>query len=326
VTEKALDTRSFSPTDAARVLPRRVPGAHKWSVGGLMIIAGAPGYVGAAALCAMAAGRSGAGVINLAVHRSLVPSISPLVPEASFTLLPDGELTTSSSRLMDAIEEKAARCAAFVIGPGLGEDDYARNLVATFLGIGGGRASHPVGFGVSGAAPAPGVAKSLLQFGKPVVVDADGLNALSRLDEWWANLPEQQLLLTPHVGELSRLLDTDAGAILADPSAAVIEAARRFRQTILLKGHPSLVSDGSALYSAGDAPLSLATAGSGDVLAGSIGAFLAQGLSLLDAANLGLFIGARAARGIEAEMGTVGLVASDLPRAIAAELGSLERA
>jgi NAD(P)H-hydrate repair Nnr-like enzyme with NAD(P)H-hydrate dehydratase domain len=83
VTEKALDTRSFSPTDAARVLPRRVPGAHKWSVGGLMIIAGAPGYVGAAALCAMAAGRSGAGVINLAVHRSLVPSISPLVPEAS---------------------------------------------------------------------------------------------------------------------------------------------------------------------------------------------------------------------------------------------------
>jgi NAD(P)H-hydrate repair Nnr-like enzyme with NAD(P)H-hydrate dehydratase domain len=325
VTDATVEIRTFGAAEAARVLPRREAGAHKWGVGGLMVIAGAPGYVGAAALCAMAAGRAGAGIVNLAVNRSLVSAIAPLVPEAGFTILPESELATSGHRWIEAIETKAARCAAFVIGPGLGEDDYARNLVATLLGTRSPATAHSLGFGIGSSAPPSEHLKSLVDLGKPILVDADGLNALSHFEVWWKGLPEQCLLLTPHVGELSRLLATDAASILADSQNAALEAARRFGQTVVLKGSPSIVTDGRTLSLADDAPLSLATAGTGDVLAGSIGAFLAQGLSLLDAANLGLFVGARAARRIEREFGTLGVVASDLPRAIAREIGELER-
>ena len=316
---------TFSEADARSVLPRRDAGAHKWGVGGLMIFAGAPGYIGAVALCAMAAGRAGAGIVNLAVSRGLVGPISALGPEAGFTHLPDADIGSMGRRINDAIAKKAEKCAAFVIGPGLGEDEFATGLVHSLLGLAASGPTSRLGFGT--AAPhAASESTSLLQFEKPIVVDADGLNALAKFDAWPESVPDFSLVLTPHVGEFSRLTGKLTEEIIADPRAAAVAASRTFKQTIVLKGNPTLVTDGSVVVMAADSPASLATAGSGDVLAGVIGAFLAQGLSAIDAASLAAYAGVRAARRLEEDLGTLGVIASDLPRAIAVELAALERA
>jgi NAD(P)H-hydrate epimerase len=326
MTDPGVTIREFGTEDARRILPRRSAGAHKWGVGGLLIVAGSPGYVGAAALCAMAAGRAGAGIVNCAVHRSLVTAIVGVVPEAGFTLLPEGDLGTTGKRVLDAIEKKAEKSAAFVVGPGLGDDDYARDLMIALLGLTEKSTFSSLGFGIPRTQPGEATEQhSLLAYDKPILVDADGLNALAKIDDWWTRLPEGRLVLTPHVGEFSRLMDMETRDVLADPERAAVSAARKFRQIVLLKGAPTIVTDGTAVYRASDAPASLATGGSGDVLSGTIGALLAQGLSLVNAANLGVYAGTKAARRLEPELGTLGLVASDLPRAIAAELATLER-
>ncbi|HEY7035894.1 MAG TPA: NAD(P)H-hydrate dehydratase, partial [Thermomicrobiales bacterium] len=112
--------------------------------------------------------------------------------------------------------------------------------------------------------------------------------------------------------------------VIADPIAVAKDAATRWGQTVVLKYGYTVATDGTRALVADDAPVSLATAGSGDVFAGTIGAFLAQGLAPLDAAGLALFAGPRAARIVEQRTGTLGLVASDLPMAIAEVLADLE--
>ena len=132
-------------------------------------------------------------------------------------------------------------------------------------------------------------------------------------------------MLTPHLGEMARLTTREASELAADPVEAARTAAREWGQTLVLKYGFTVATDGERAVIASDAPRSLATAGSGDVFAGVIGAFLAQGLEPLDAAALAIFVGSRAARRVEARFGTLGLLASDLPAAIAEELAVLER-
>lgn len=310
---------------ALSVLPRRSFGAHKWGVGGLVVVAGAPGYVGAAALCAMAAGRAGAGIMNLAVPRSAIATISTLVPEAAYIPMPEGDANSVARRAVESIGEKLEKSKAVLIGPGLGEDDYAAALVAALFGLKSARRSSGLGFGARSANGAEGAAKPLIGGERPAVVDADALNWLAKQNEWWRTPAPGSLVLTPHVGEMSRLLSLDAADVIADPVAVAKEAAKRWQQIVVLKYGHSVATDGEIALVADDAPLSLATGGSGDVLAGTIGAFLAQGLPPLDAAGLALYAGPRAARSVERRTGTLGLVASDLPLAIAGVLADLEQ-
>jgi NAD(P)H-hydrate repair Nnr-like enzyme with NAD(P)H-hydrate dehydratase domain len=287
-----------------------------------MIVAGSPGYVGAPALATMAAARSGAGIVHLVCNRGLVGTIAGLAPETVFLPLPDGDAGLSR-RLFDTIGDRADRSRAFLIGPGLGDDDYARNLVAALLGLGS-PATRSVGFSAAANANTSGSETvSLLTYGKSIVVDADGLNALSNIDEWWTLVPTSRLILTPHVGELSRLLAVPADEISANPRNAVQDAAKRFNQCVVLKGAPTLVASGDELWEAEDAPVSLATAGTGDVLAGMIVSFIAQGVEPVPAANLALAVGSAAARALEPDLGFAGLVAGDLPVAIAREIATL---
>lgn len=321
-------SQQFGAEDAARVMPRRAANAHKWSVGGLLVVAGSPGYVGAPALAAMAAQRVGAGIVNLAVPRGLIGPIASIVPEAAFVPLPDGELGTGGTRLFESIGERAEKCAAFLIGPGLGDDKYALDLVRALLGLDRGAARHSLGFGggqQDESAPVSSDQRSLLSYERTVVVDADGINVLAGIENWWTGVPEGRLLLTPHVGEMARLLGASTDDVLQAPDAAAVEASRRFRQVVLLKGSPSMLASGSTVYPAQSSPASLATAGSGDVLAGAIAGFLAQGLAPIDAANLAIHVGCAAAAVLEQEIGQLGVVASDLPRAMAVALASLAR-
>jgi NAD(P)H-hydrate repair Nnr-like enzyme with NAD(P)H-hydrate dehydratase domain len=310
---------------ALRALPRRSYGAHKWGVGGLIVIAGAPGYVGAPALCAMAAERAGAGIVHLAVPRSAIGPIASLVPEAAYIPMPEGDAESVAMRAVELVEQKLSKSRAIVVGPGLGDDEYAAALLAALFGRRRTRRSANLGFGFRPSDNEEDADTAPLIGGKrPAVVDADALNWLAKQDEWWRTVTPGSLILTPHVGEMARLLARDASEVIADPVRTARDAAKRWAQVVVLKYGHSVVTDGTFALVADDAPLSLATAGSGDVFSGTIGAFLAQGLAPIDAAGLALYVGPRAARAVERRTGTLGLVAGDLPLAIAEVLAQLE--
>lgn len=308
---------------AASILPRREAGAHKWSVGGVVVLAGSQQYIGAAVLCCMAAGRSGAGIVTAALHRSLVPIVVGLVPEVAVAVLPDGEGASAARRAADAIQDRLEKSKALVVGPGIGDDEGIDALMRVLFGVA--RSRPGIGFS-SGSGAAESAAESVVSAsGLPIAIDADGLNWLAKQDQWWELLPADKAVLTPHAAEMSRLTGREVEEITTDPVGAARDAAVKWGQTVVLKGTTTVIATSEGIVTTVEMPLSLATAGSGDVLSGSIGAFLAQGLSGPDAASLAAFVGSRAASRLEERIGTLGLVASDMPLAIAEELAALER-
>jgi ADP-dependent NAD(P)H-hydrate dehydratase / NAD(P)H-hydrate epimerase len=313
----------ISESWAASVLPRREAGAHKWGVGGVVVVAGSPPFAGAAALCCAGAGRSGAGIVSAALPRSIAPVVIGLVPEVTVVILPEGESNSVAVRAAEAIGERLGRSAAMVVGPGLGNDAATAALLGTLFGFS--RVRGSIGFGTAGpASNSTALEGTIATAGKPVVVDADALNWLAEQERWWERVPARRLVLTPHAGEMSRLIEVDIDEIVAEPERIARESATRWGQTVVLKGGRTVVATADGTIVAADAPPSLATAGTGDVLTGSIGALLAQGLSGPDAAALAVFLGCRAAEQVSERYGTLGVVAGDLPEAIAAELRALE--
>ncbi len=310
-------------------LPTRGDEAHKWDVGGVVVIAGSPAYPGAALLTSRAAGRAGAGIVQLATGRGVIGMIAAGIPEVAYIPLPETESSSGARKAIELIRDQGDRATAIVIGPGLGADDASDNLLGSLFGFGGRAESvrGRMGFGSdqSGKTPGREVAASTIfsESEVNVVIDADGLNWLARQERWWENLPAQRVILTPHPGEMARLLDRPIADIVANPVATVAEAAAAWSQTVLLKGGNAVVSNGETTLVADLAAASLATAGSGDVLAGVIGGLLAQTRSLLDSAALAIYVGPRAALRVEDRFGMLGVVASDLPDAIANELALL---
>ncbi|MCC6314283.1 MAG: NAD(P)H-hydrate dehydratase [Thermomicrobiales bacterium] len=309
---------------ALALLPRRAFGAHKWGVGGLVIVAGAPGFAGAAALSAAAAGRAGAGIVHVAAPRSIASVVVMRSPEVVTVPLAEGETAFAGRRSLEGLEAKLEKSAALLVGPGLGEDEAAGALLGALFGAGPTRTRIGFGFGAAPDVEIPASEGVIGRAGKPVAIDADALNWLAKQPSWPDLLPKGNAVLTPHVGEMSRLLDRPTDEILADPVGTTREAARAWGTVVLFKYGYTAISDGERTLVAEDAPTSLATAGTGDVLAGAVGAFLAQGLMPLDAAALAVYTGMQAARRVERRVGTLGLVASDLPLAIAEELAALE--
>lgn len=319
-----LDVVVIDEKLAAGLLPKRDEGAHKWSVGGLVIVGGAPGYIGAPALSARAAMRAGAGIVSIAVSRGSIGPIATIVPEATFLPLPEGDPSTAATRAAKLIRARLEQSRALVVGPGLSDDDHAKALLGALFGFSGTLRGRSLGFG-SGASSddSPGD-EQIVGGAKPAVVDADGLNWLAEQPEWWTRVTPSSLILTPHAGEMSRLTGKSAEEIARKAQAVAVDAARTWKQVVLLKGSPTVLTDGVKVVTGGPTPRSLASAGTGDVLAGAIGAFLAQGLSLLDAGSLAMFAGSRAATAVEQDFGALGLLASDLPDALARELARLE--
>lgn len=322
--DQAVATRAEEITTAwaASVLPRRATGAHKWSVGGLVVVAGSPAFAGAAALCCMSAGRAGAGIITAALPRSIAHIVVGLVPEVTIAALPEGESASVARHAVDAIAARLEKSQALLIGPGLGDDESAKALLAALLGSS--RPRGGIGFAASVrdiAETAPG---SLAASGKPAVLDADALTWLASEAEWWQRVPHGALVLTPHTGEMARLTGREVADIEADPVAVAAESAATWGQTVVLKSTSTVVASADGSAKALPANPALATAGTGDVLSGVIAAFLAQGLSGPDAAALAVYVGSRAASDLVQRFGTLGIVASDLPAAIASVLAALE--
>jgi NAD(P)H-hydrate epimerase len=312
----------IDPAHAASLLPKREAGAHKWGIGGVLIIAGAPHFIGAAWLASRAAGRAGDDEYGM-------------LPEVAYVILPESETASGARRALDLIEAKLERMKAVVIGPGLGDDEASTALLNAVFGqhTMPGKRRDNIGFGFKLLASSDDDANeatesetSIPLFGdgsQTVVIDADALNWLSKQEEWWTQLPPGKAVLAPHIGEFSRLTGLETDEILKDPVSHAEHVAGTWKQTVVLKAGKTIVTDGAVTRIAAQESLALATAGSGDVFSGTIGALLAQGLAPIDAATVAVALGGIAAETLAAEFGDAGVIATDLPDAIARAARSL---
>ncbi len=269
-------------TDA---IPRRGHESTKFAAGSLLLCGGSIGLTGAPSLAAEAAMRAGAGYVTACVAESLSPIFESRLLEVMTAPLPDRNGVIAKAAVA-VVLERSGRADALVLGPGLGRDresvDFARDLAA-------------------GAE-------------LPLLLDADGLNAHA------GKLPtlaqrSAPTVLTPHAGELGRLLGVESAEVQARRLHRVLEAAARAGAIVVLKGDDTLVADpaGRVAVNRGGAS-ALATAGTGDVLSGVIGAYLAKGMDPFHAACAGVFVHAAAGRLAAREIGTEGVIASDVIR------------
>jgi ADP-dependent NAD(P)H-hydrate dehydratase / NAD(P)H-hydrate epimerase len=315
-------SESLSRDYARRLLPARPADSHKGSFGKVLVIAGSIHYPGAATLACGGAARVGAGLVTLGASRSVLLAAARM-PEITLLPLPEGDWGAVGPNALEELGKQLDGYAALLIGPGLGGGDSTKEFVRRLFGLDAPKARARVGF-LAAPAAEPATGAPALPPLPPTVVDADGLNALAELDGWHERAPAGRLVLTPHPGEMRRLLKADE--LPGDPAEAAATAAKQWGQVVVLKGATTVVAgpEGRTLLHAGGNP-ALATAGTGDVLAGAIAGLLAQGLAPFDAAALGVYLHAAAGARVRDELGDAGALASDLlpelPRAIKALRG-----
>lgn len=285
-------------------LPPRPISGHKGTFGSVMVVAGSNNYVGAPCLAARAAYRAGAGLVTLATPSSIHSVAATLLPEATHLLLPHS-LGALVSDAVDVLGPELPRYQALLVGPGLGRDPRTRQFVADLLAGSRGVERHAIGFA---AQPATLASYAL----PPLVLDADGLNLLAELPSW----PQRLLpdaVLTPHPGEMARLLGVTTAEVNARRIDTAREAAQAWHCTVVLKGAFTIVAGQEGeVWVCPLANAALATAGTGDVLAGIIAGLRAQGCPGLDAAVCGVYWHALAGVLWSEEHGAAGLLASEL--------------
>jgi NAD(P)H-hydrate epimerase len=269
------------------LVPRRARDGSKFTSGTVVVAGGGRGLTGAPTMAALSAQRTGAGYVQVAVPESAAPVLQLKLLEGMTRALPEQD-GGHTPRGVDEVKELAERAGAVVLGPGLGRTEGAQEFARL-------------------------VAREV---DKPLLIDADGLNAhAGRLDL----LRERPgpTVLTPHAGELARLLRTDSDGVEAHRLASVRAAAEQSGCVVLLKGDDTLVAapGGPLAISPGATP-ALATAGTGDVLSGVIGAFLAKGLGPFEAAAAGVLVHAHAGLMAARRHGADHVVAGDVIEAI----------
>lgn len=313
VTLELADARS-----CAERLPARPLDSHKGTFGKALIVAGSLNYIGAAHLAAAAAYRAGAGWVTVGAPEIIVPVLAGLLPEATWLLLPH-DLGAISAAAVKVLRAELRQHAALLIGPGLGQEDitaeFLRELLRPEETIQRGRA---IGF-------VPAVPEELSQAARdavlpPLVLDASALALLAHMPDWPALLPSNTIL-TPHPGEFARLAGIDREAVQADRIDSALSHAATWNAIVVLKGAFTVVAapDGRAAVLPFATP-ALATAGTGDVLAGTITSLLAQGLAPYDAAVAGAYLHGLAGRLAGEQLGVAGVIAGDvvarLPEAV----------
>jgi NAD(P)H-hydrate epimerase len=266
------------------LLPMRPPTAHKGDAGRVFLLSGSVGLSGAAALCTMGALRVGAGLVTLGLPKSLHDPMVEKLTEAMIKVLPETKDGTLSLQGLPEIATTIERMDAAAIGPGLSQNPQTKSLIVQLLP----------------------------KIRKPLVLDADGLNAVAAEIQVLKTLP-LPIILTPHPGEMGRLVRLSAEDVQRDRERIAKEFAKRHRVIVVLKGHGTIVAsfDGSVYVNDTGNP-GMASGGCGDVLTGMIAGLLGQKLPLFDAARLGVYLHGLAGDLVAAERGEIGLLASDL--------------
>jgi NAD(P)H-hydrate epimerase len=275
------------------LLPHRPNDGHKGTFGTVVVVGGCPTMIGAPALVAAAAFRTGCGLVKIITDPAIVPHCLTIEPCATALDVP------MEPGAIRRIIEGLGNRPVLVVGPGMGIDGQRDAIIL-----------------------------ALLQTGRPIVLDADGLNHLASLGPLVKTIP-QPAVLTPHPGEFHRL--AQAAGITLDPvdpqhrPVAAAALARRYGCTVLLKGRHSIISDGQRFFRNETGSSALATGGSGDVLAGIIGSLMAQGMAPFDAACAGAHLHGLAGDVWCSRHGSAGLTAMDLARVVPDAMSQMPR-
>ncbi|MEX0887508.1 MAG: NAD(P)H-hydrate dehydratase [Phycisphaeraceae bacterium] len=281
-------------------LPARPADGHKGTFGTVIVVAGSEAMIGAPALVATAALRTGTGLVRLAVPRAILPFCITIEPSA--TGLPLGDDPAANHDIINTADPRQR--AVVAAGPGLAENDASEGLI-----------------------------HALLADARPLVLDASGLNLLARSHPKSA-IPNPKsdirTILTPHPGEFARLAEplgiTHSATDADERPAAAAALARALHAVVVLKGRHSVITDGQRVCTNHTGSAALATAGTGDVLTGIIASLLGQGMNPFDAAVLGAHLHGLAAEQWTAAHGQAGLRAADLAHAIPTAAETLPRA
>jgi hydroxyethylthiazole kinase-like uncharacterized protein yjeF len=284
IEKHASDVHLLDRIEAAYRLPFRAPDAHKFSAGTLLLIAGSNQYRGAAVLAGEAALRMGCGMVYLGVPGSIRPQIDIGLREVITFALPETPQGTVAANAASAIEEYLERADAVAIGPGMGRDAETDKFIREFVA----------------------------RCEKPIVIDADGITAFAGQSEQLTSAGSQ-VVVTPHSGELKRLLGVDIPLTPPERAETTAKLAEQLGLALVHKGAPSLVAAaGEGLWINTSGNSALATGGTGDVLTGLIGSLLAQGADAMDAACAACFLHGRAGEFAAEDHGVRGVIASDL--------------
>lgn len=305
----------------ARLLPKRPLQAHKGTFGTAMVIAGSINYTGAAHLAGHAAYRIGAGLVQMAIPGPIYASLAGQFPEATWLLLPH-EMGVIQANAAKLVLQNLAKITAILVGPGWGQEETTREFLEKLLSgkLQSERKRNGIGFVMMDADQEfPTI--SLLP---PMVIDADGLKLLSKLNNWEQLLPKDAVL-TPHPGEMSVLTGLPIAEIQSNRLEIALKFAKEWGHVLVLKGALTVIAaaDGRLCINPIANP-ALARAGTGDVLAGIITGMLAQGIPPYEAAVAGVWIHAQA--GIEASEKVghpAAVLAGDVVDAIARVLARL---
>lgn len=285
IQDEAVTLALTTPADVRPHIAPRLASTHKGTYGHVAIVAGSPGRSGAAVMCARGAIRTGAGLVTVATD----PVAAQLVNAGSIESMTfPVELTSSLPEVTTFLRGKDA----VLVGPGLRDDEESYAFVRDLI-------------------------RGIEQ---PLIIDASGLNAFAgRAKE--INPQGRPRIITPHPGEMARLIGSTTKEVLADRIEVVRQAARTCKCVVVLKGHQTLIADADGHVNVNPTGNpGMATGGMGDVLGGMIAAFLARGIDPFDAACAGVYLHGFAGDLLKEEMGDIGLAAMDLaeriPRAI----------
>ena len=257
---------SWTDREALRgLVPRTQEPAHKYSAGAVMVVAGSRAMTGAAIMSVRGAERAGCGITFLATSAGAAPAVDVALTETIVYGVPEGESGGMGAGAAGEILDRSERATALVVGPGIGTGEEGRALVEALL------------------------AGTDL----PVLLDADAVTALAGADALARR--DAPTVITPHAGELGRLLGSGAKEVSARRLHSAREAARENGCCVLLKGSDTLVVDGGRAAVNSTGGVALATAGTGDVLSGVIGALLSRGVEPFEAARVGAWVHGRAA-------------------------------
>ncbi len=268
-----------SPLPRLEPRPRQ---SHKGHYGHLLVLGGSRGMAGAVALAGMAALRSGTGLVTLAVPREVQPVVAAFEPAYMVWPLDCDQQGRFTLAALEQLEPLLGRATALALGPGLGRGGQLEQLVLRLY----------------------------TRLELPLVVDADGLNALAA-----AGLPRQaphSRVLTPHPGEFARLTGLSTAQVAQDRPGSAWRFACQHQVVLVLKGHRSIVCDPQHVSENLTGNPGMATGGTGDVLTGVVGALLAQGLPPYQAARLAAFVHGKAGDLAAGELGEISLTATDL--------------
>jgi hydroxyethylthiazole kinase-like uncharacterized protein yjeF len=284
---KEVTTELITNSWARSILPQRPLEANKGSFGRVLVVAGSINYIGAAYLACSGAIRAGAGLVTLATASSLQPILAAKLTEVTYLPLPESSPGVISAEEAGLVLSELKNYNVLLLGCGLGQSEQAVGFIRSVL-------LQP---------------KTALP---PLVLDADAINTLANAPDWWQELNDDAIL-TPHPGEMARLTGFSVTEIQTNRAGMAKKMASEWKKTIILKGAYTVVAapDGRCRISPIANP-GLASAGTGDVLAGAIAGLLAQGLNNFDSAGLGVWLHAQAGEMVKAKLGDTGMLASDL--------------